>query len=89
MPATVGSKAIKYKLALAATGTGGSAKAKVTVVVGPASKSPGTWRVGAGEAHTCVLLSSGHIQCWGENHYGELGDGSTTNTDTPVEVQGI
>jgi alpha-tubulin suppressor-like RCC1 family protein len=40
--------------------------------------------------HTCALLSTGHIDYWGENDYGQLGNGTTTETqDTPVEVQGI
>jgi len=39
--------------------------------------------------HTCALLSSGHIDCWGNNERGGLGDGSTTDSNTPTEVQGI
>ncbi len=42
-----------------------------------------------GREHTCVLLRTGEIRCWGDNTYGQLGDGSTTNSTVPVTVQGI
>ena len=45
--------------------------------------------VAAGERHTCALLAGGSIECWGENKDGELGDGTTDSSDTPVEVLGI
>ncbi len=46
-------------------------------------------QVSTGYRDACALLSSGHIKCWGRNHSGQLGDGTTTNKPTPVEVQGI
>jgi hypothetical protein len=39
--------------------------------------------------YACALLSTGHVECWGTNGEGELGNGKTTNSDTPVEVSGI
>lgn len=40
--------------------------------------------------HSCVLLASGTVQCWGDNQYGELGNGSTSSqSNTPVTVTGI
>ncbi len=41
--------------------------------------------IAAGNAHTCVL-ESGHAYCWGENEYGQLGDGSTASSTVPVAV---
>jgi len=45
--------------------------------------------VSVGGGQSCALMSSGWIDCWGDNYYGQLGDGSTTNRSTPVQVSGI
>ena len=34
-------------------------------------------RIAAGDAHTCALLDSGQIACWGSNTLGQLGIGDT------------
>jgi alpha-tubulin suppressor-like RCC1 family protein len=47
-------------------------------------------QVSAAGYDTCALLSSGHIDCWGENSAGQLGNGSeSTDQDAPVEVKGV
>ncbi|HEX4481736.1 MAG TPA: hypothetical protein VH082_13050 [Rudaea sp.] len=47
--------------------------------------------IAAGVAHTCVALSNGKVQCWGYNSSGQLGDNTTTTTNTnpPVTVMNI
>ncbi len=40
----------------------------------------------AGYVHTCALLNNAQVKCWGDNYYGELGDGTTTNSTVPVMV---
>ena len=39
--------------------------------------------------HSCAVLSSGAVQCWGYNGYGELGNGTSTGSSVPVTVSGI
>jgi alpha-tubulin suppressor-like RCC1 family protein len=53
-------------------------------------------QIAAGGAHTCVLLTSGEVRCWGSNQYGELGygnvqaigDNENPGSATPVNVGG-
>jgi len=44
--------------------------------------------VGVGENHTCVITSTGAVQCWGRgSYYGELGDGTSTDSLTPLTAK--
>ena len=44
----------------------------------------GVVQIAAGWAHTCVLMNgTGGVRCWGYNHYGQLGDGSTADLYSP------
>src|SRR5438034_7035527 len=55
--------------------------------------------ISAGGWHTCALLQDGTVRCWGDNTWGELGNGAVlvspsptspvTPTPTPVTVSGI
>jgi alpha-tubulin suppressor-like RCC1 family protein len=45
--------------------------------------------VAAGYNHTCAVLSTGHVECWGWDIHGELGNGKTQTSPIPVEVTGI
>ncbi|MCX7711691.1 MAG: FecR domain-containing protein [Clostridia bacterium] len=42
--------------------------------------------VSAGVNHTVVLKSDGTVWAWGQNNYGQLGNGTTTNASNPTAV---
>ena len=59
-------------------------------------------RIGVGDHHSCTILTSGAVDCWGSNLYGQLGTASLTGPEecpfatgasrcstTPVAVPGI
>jgi alpha-tubulin suppressor-like RCC1 family protein len=39
--------------------------------------------------HACAALSDQTVKCWGQNDYGQLGDGTIVNRTVPVLVSGI
>jgi alpha-tubulin suppressor-like RCC1 family protein len=45
--------------------------------------------IDAGSSHTCARLVDGKAMCWGNNQYGQLGDGTTDPHSTPGDVVGL
>ena len=54
-------------------------------MVGPVPL-PAAVAIGAGGDHSCAVLSSGDLTCWGEAGSGQLGNESTTDVVTPTGV---
>ena len=78
-------------LALLAAGCGSE-----NTPAGPSAESPelatttlpGFVQVSIGDLHTCAVAVDGLIYCWGDNYFGQLGDGTTERRLTPVQVHG-
>ena len=51
--------------------------------------SSGVQAIVAGHGHTCALLNSGGVKCWGLNNYGQLGDDTRSTRLIPVDVVGL
>ena len=54
----------------------------------PASALTSAAEVSAGGEATCAIMTDGNAYCWGDNTYGELGNGTTTSSAVPVLVSG-
>jgi alpha-tubulin suppressor-like RCC1 family protein len=53
-----------------------------------AGLTAGVVSIAAGVSHTCALLESGSVRCWGLNDHGQLGNGTNADSPVPVEVVG-
>lgn len=51
---------------------------------------PGTGDLSASQSwFACVIDTQGTLWCWGDNSYGQLGDGTTAAKSSPVKVSGL
>lgn len=70
-------------------GTTTNRNAPVPVVDRRLRDITGVVQVASGSRHSCALLSSGAVRCWGSNSVGQLGDGTTTERSFADGVSGI
>lgn len=63
------------------TNTDSATPVRVKIPPGTSASS-----VAAGASHVLALTGGGTAYGWGYNHYGQLGDGTTTDTNAPVRV---
>jgi alpha-tubulin suppressor-like RCC1 family protein len=43
--------------------------------------------VSVGDYHSCALTTDGAVRCWGNNTFGQLGNGATDDQNAPVSVR--
>jgi alpha-tubulin suppressor-like RCC1 family protein len=83
--------ASKHLLAWGLGGAGqlgdGSTSSEDTPVAANLPAGTKVTQVRAGCFHTLALTSKGHVLAWGSNVEGQLGDGTTTDSLTPVRVK--
>lgn len=60
----------------------------VATGVGTAMASETIVKVSSANSGACALAASGNVYCWGRGTSGELGNGSTSGSLTPVKVVG-
>lgn len=49
----------------------------------------GTASISVGTSFTCAVTTTGAAKCWGNNYWGNLGDGTKTERATPANVSGL
>jgi alpha-tubulin suppressor-like RCC1 family protein len=49
----------------------------------------GVLAISSGYSHSCAVLTTGAVNCWGSGSAGELGDGTFSGSPVPVAVLGF
>lgn len=68
-------------------GDGHADKLKITLSPLPASGALIVRELDVGNEHTCAVASDRRTYCWGDNLYGQLGDGTTAARASPTPIR--
>ena len=88
-PSCVPSGSVVSLTATVTNALGLSANTEFTVSGLPACSTSSAQTLAAGESHTVMRKQDGTVWAWGNNIYGQLGDGTTTPRSSPVQVPGL
>jgi len=62
-----------------------TSQSSTPVKIGTATDWKSVWPASR-DAHVCGIKNNGNLYCWGENYYGQVGDGSSTDRITPFRI---
>lgn len=61
----------------------------ISAIPTPTKEASVVKRLALGATHTCVINSDAEVLCWGDNEWGQLGDGTTESNLIPTLLSGL
>jgi alpha-tubulin suppressor-like RCC1 family protein len=55
----------------------------------PVSNLSGATAIASGGSFSCAIVAGGAVKCWGDNGFGELGNGVPGDSNVPVTASGV